>query len=237
MGGCRSLHPAPLFVSAGGEREARGARQGRCSREGRRGRDAWEDGMMLLTPSHPSRSPAMLSLWCLQLRLRAVPPVPGYARTFRPCGSQGRARGRWSPRAGGCKAASAAHSRGRVRGSIPLKPCSPAPSLPCAPGHCWPSRCQRREGKEPEREAEGTPTAGCCPQGGQGSTAALAAAVGTPEQPCVAAGRAGAAGGCAAGRACELAHQPHHPPTAPPCQLGGEPVPWLPPPLTLLSPW
>lgn len=108
--------PAPLLLPAGGEREARRAGQGRRAREGRRGGDAWEDGTLLLTLSCPSRSPTGLSLGCLQLRLRAVLLVPGCARTFRPCRSQGRARGCWSPGAGERRAAS------KAAGSIPGVP-------------------------------------------------------------------------------------------------------------------
>lgn len=97
--------PALFLLPTGGKREARRARQGWRAREGRRGGDAWEDGRLLLTLSRPRGSPTRLSLACLQLRLRAVLLVPGHARTFGPCRSQGRARGCWSPRAGECRAA------------------------------------------------------------------------------------------------------------------------------------
>lgn len=113
---------------------------------------------MMLTLPHPRGTLMQLSLGCLQLRLRAVPLVPGLTGTFRACWSQGRARGCWSPRAGECRAASSSvpgqdegeHPRAALL-TCPLSPLCPRPSL--AP------RSQGREGEEP----------GCEGWDGQGS--------------------------------------------------------------------
>lgn len=179
-------------LPAGGEREARCAGQGWCAREGWRGRSAWEDGTLMLTLSHPRGTPTQLSLGCLQLRLRAVPFVPGFTRTFRACWSQGRARGCWSSRAGECTAALSSVP-GQDKGEPSL--CSPAhlPTLSSAPGHRWPPWSQGREGKEPGCEVWGA-------QGCAGHWHPQQTHLSTCVSP---AGRASTAGGCAAGRARE----------------------------------